>query len=489
MFVMGIDEGTQSVKCLVYDSQKKEVVKIATENVQLISLDGGIREQKSSWWIEAIERCFKKLGKDTLSHVDAISVSGQQHGFVPMTKSGDVLHNVKLWCDTSTVKECEEITTSYGGEEKLIANVGNPILPGYTASKILYFKKNYPDLYKKMDYVLLPHDYINYYLCGHIIMERGDASGTGLLNLYKGEWDKELCSIISNTLLSKLPPILSEPSIIGKVKSSLVTDFGFNKDCVVTSGGGDNMMAAIGTGCVNKGDVTISLGTSGTLFTSTDFVVTDKKKRIAAFASSHNSYLPLLCTMNCTVSTEEIRNRYNLSVEDFNLKAQKAPIGANGLIFLPFLNGERVPSLPKAEAIFGGIRIGNYTVENIARAVFEGVSMSLMPGLEAFKELGIEIRRIILTGGGSNSSLWREIIANLTGYPVYVPRNKEGAAFGAALHSLLLKTNSNISDVINSHLSFDEGASVVPNNEDFKKYKKIYEKWISYEKALEIIFK
>ena len=489
MYVMGIDDGTQSVKCIVYDSIKKEVIISASESVDLISLDGGVREQKASWWIEAIEKCFKTIGKDIISKVEAISVSGQQHGFVPMKKDGTVLYNVKLWCDTSTAKECDEITQSYGGEEKLIANVGNPILPGYTASKILYLKKNFPALYEQMNYVLLPHDYINYYLSGQIIMERGDASGTGLFNLYKGQWDKELCSIISDSLLAKLPPILSRPSIIGKVTDNLVSNFGFDKECVVASGGGDNMMAALGTGCVNKGDVTISLGTSGTLFTSTDFVVTDTKKRIAAFSSSHDSYLPLLCTMNCTVSTEELRNKLNLSIEEFNQKAQKAPIGACGLIFLPFLNGERVPSLPKGEAVFGGIKLDNYTTENISRAVFEGVSMSLMPGLEAFKELGIEIQRIILTGGGSKSSLWRQIISDLTGYPVYVPQNKEGAAFGAALHALWLKENSNISEVIKEHLSFDEEASVIPNAKNHEQYLKVYEKWVSYEQALEPIFK
>jgi len=488
MVTLGIDAGTQSIKTILYDSEKKEIIAVAQEKIPLISKEGGVREQEASWWVDALSKCFESLGKDALHKVSALSVSGQQHGFVPLSKDGKVLTPVKLWCDTSTAKECDEMMSSYGGKEKLIENVGNPIMPGYTASKILHLKKANRRAYDEMACVMLPHDYLNYWLSGEVVMERGDASGTGLLNVHTSSWDEGIVNAIGPELMGKLPSIAKTPTVIGRIRNDIASRFGFAESCSVCSGGGDNMMAAIGTGTVSDGDVTMSLGTSGTLFSSTSKPLSDKKGRLAAFSSSHGTWLPLLCTMNCTVATEEMRSYMKLSAKQFDECASKAEIGSDGLVFLPFLNGERVPNLPHGEGVFGGIRPGNFTNENIARSVIEGVSYEFLLGLDAFKELGVEAKVISLTGGGSNSPFWRQLISDITALPVRVPSSSEGGAFGAALQALWIMEGGDIKEVIGKHLSFDEKKSCQPDVSKHEKYMEAYGKWNNYVASVTQMF-
>ena len=488
MYVMGIDAGTQSIKVLVYDDEKKEKVAFAQKTLDLISKNDGTREQKASWWIDALTACFDEIKRDVLNKVKVLAISGQQHGFVPVAEDSNVLSNVKLWCDTSTVEECTEITTKFGGEERLIKEVGNPIMPGYTASKILYFKKHNEEGFNKMHYVMLPHDYLNYYLTGISVMEKGDASGTGLMTIKDGSWNIELCNIISPSLIDKLPKIVN-PGIIGCIKSEIAERFGFSKETLVATGGGDNMMAAIGTGCVEDGSLTISLGTSGTMFASSTLPIIDEKNRLAAFRSSHNTYLPLLCTMNCTVASENIRKLFNLSAQEFDSLAVKAPIGAEGLVFLPFLNGERVPNLPFGEGVLGGMNVLNIKSENIARSVLEGVSYEFLLGLEAFKEKGFKAKVITLTGGGANSSFWRQLLCDMLSCSVRVTEEKEAAAFGAILQAIWLLSDKALSEVVAEHLIFDENKACIPNLENSKEYQKIYKKWKCYTESLTKQFK
>lgn len=489
MIALGIDLGTQSVKFLVYDSCKHEIAAQSSAPLELRSLDGGVREQEAYWWIGAIDKCFADLSPEVRNSIDAISVSGQQHGFVPVDKDGNVLYAVKLWCDTSTAKECDEITESFGGEKKLIQEVGNPILPGYTASKILWFKKNHPDLYSQMRYVLLPHDYINYYFIGVATMERGDASGTGLLNVHTREnIDSSVCKAIADDLESKIPEIRKE-HIIVNVREDLIEKYGLKSTVVVSSGGGDNMMSAIGTGTVSDGIVAMSLGTSGTLFASSSTPIIDYKKRLACFCSSHETWLPLLCTMNCTIATESMRHMLDLGIKDFDALAEDASPGAEGIIFLPFLNGERVPSLPNGKGVFAGLDINNMSTKNMARAVFEGVTFEFLLGLDAFRENGYKLSSITLTGGGAKSRFWRKLISDITGLPVRVPLLTESAAFGAALQAIWLTEKDNIESVVNEHVRFDEEKSVSPDMALHSEYMSRYEEWKKYVDALSPLYR
>lgn len=489
MYVMGIDAGTQSIKAVVYDSQEKKIISVTQKAIDLIARDGGVREQMAESWEEALDLILNKIPEEIKNNISAISISGQQHGFVPLAEDGSVIAPVKLWCDTSTAAECREISELYGGDEKLIEKLGNPILPGYTASKIYALRKHNPELYSRMRWVLLPHDYLNYVLTGSIVMERGDASGTGLMNIYTSEWDEEICSIIDPELVSKLPKIVKTPSIIGKISKVASERFGLSKDTVVAAGGGDNMMSAIGTGSVKDGAFTISLGTSGTLFASSSYPLTDRKKRLAAFASSHSTWLPLLCTMNCTVATEMIRKSLGASFKELDDYAEASPIGAEGLVFLPFLNGERVPDLPKGEGVLGGVGLDNYTKENLSRAVYEGVTYEFLLGIEAFREKGLEPSIITLTGGGANSRFWRQMVSDVTGCPVRVPKEGEAAAFGAALQALWIVSGGDISELVEEHLSFDESKSAYPDMENHKRYLESYAKWSSYVESLTPIFR
>jgi xylulokinase len=223
--VAGIDVGTQSTKVICYDTQSKTILASASAPHQLISRGDGSREQEAVWWTDAITSCFNEIDIAIREKVEAIGVSGQQHGFVPVDKEGHVLHTVKLWNDTSTAGECDALTACAGGTDALLNNEGNLILPGYTASKILWFKNNHPDKYAKMAHVLLPHDYINYWLTGEAVMEYGDASGTALLDIKSRTWSKRLIDCIDSNLLKALPALIEAhmPSgyLLGSVASSL----------------------------------------------------------------------------------------------------------------------------------------------------------------------------------------------------------------------------------------------------------------------------
>ena len=488
MLIAGIDAGTQSIKVVVYDSERKKVAGESSSPLDLRSGSDGSREQEASWWIDALDDCFSKLDASVRSGMGLISVSGQQHGFVPVGEDGSVLSSVKLWCDTSTKKECDELEAAYGGRDKLVEEIGNPILPGYTASKILHFRKAFPDLYSRMRYVLLPHDYLNYYLTGKAVMERGDASGTGLMNIYTSRWDERICSLISDDLVSKLPPISMNAEVIGNVDKKASEQFGIPESALVVSGGGDNMMSAIGTGSVSDGIVTMSLGTSGTLFATSSFPMVDRKGRLASFASSTGMYLPLLCTMNCTVASGIMRKEMGLDVDGFDKEAASAGIGAGGLVMLPFFNGERIPDYPHGKGVLAGMDTINVTRENIARATYEGVSYEFLLGIEAFRELGMDIKAITLTGGGSKSAFWRQLIADLTLCPVRVPKVGEADAFGAVLQALSVHEGRDIASVVSEHLEFDDSRSAVPDKDAHDKYIAAYGTWLGYCKALGPLF-
>ena len=484
MIAAGLDFGTQSVKLLVYDSDKRKELASSSYPFELISRQDGSREQLAKWWIEGLRKCFDDIPLDIRKRIKGIGVSGQQHGFVPLSADGKVLAPVKLWCDTSTAAECDELTELYGGRDKLIDSIGNAILPGYTASKIYAFKKKSPELYEKMAYVLLPHDYINYYLTGRISMERGDASGTALYDIYRNRWDERLCSIISPDLIDKLPAVSDSKGIAGYVRDDVAEELGLSNGVAVSAGGGDNMMSAIGTGTLREGRITMSLGTSGTLFAYSDSPVTDRKCRLAGFASSTGGYLPLLCTMNCTVASELMRGLFELPIKEFDDLAASSIVGADGLVMLPFFNGERVPNYPKGEGVLAGMNIRNVSKANIARAALEGVSYEFLLGLEAFDESGFRASVISLTGGGAKSRIWREIISDLTGLKVRVPLVKEAAAFGAVLQVLSVLEKRNIADIADEHIEFDDEKETSPVLERKAEYRRAYMKWKSYSDAL-----
>ncbi len=445
MLFIGIDSGTQSTKAVVLDFESGAIIAQASEKYDVLDgLPPGHMEQHPATWTKAVDvavgSCMEQIGARR-DEVRGIGVSGQQHGLVVLDANDEPVRAAKLWCDTSTAAECEALAAAFGGAGGLIEKAGNAVPPGFTAPKILWLKRNEPDNFAKTKSVLLPHDYLNFYLTGVKRMEYGDASGTGLLNIRTREWQRELIDFIDPRVHEMLPPLGSSLERHGELREELRQRWGLPAGVVVSAGGGDNMMGAIGTGNVSPGVVTVSLGTSGTLFACSDKPVIDPKGEVAAFCDSADQWMPLVCTMNVTVLTEQVREVFDWELPKLEQHVSSAPAGADGLVFLPYLNGERTPNLPKGTGVLFGLRTDNMTPAHIARAAVEGVTVGLAYGLTRFKELGLTPSEIRLTGGGSRSAAWRQIVADVFGVPVVTLSTAEGAGLGAAIQAAYVVLN------------------------------------------------
>jgi xylulokinase len=460
----------------------------------MIAENDGTREQKAEWYDAALKDCFDKIPADIRATISAIGVSGHQHSLVPLDEAGKPLYNVKLWCDTSTAAECNQITAAAGGETALIAESGLPMRPGYTAPKVQWLKNHKPEAFAKLRHILLPHDYINFLLTGEYVTEYGDASGTALLDVRKREWSAKIANLIDPVVINYLPRLISSDQRAGTVSAAAARQFGIPQGAVVAAGGGDNMMSAIGTGTVRDGSLTMSLGTSGTLFGFSNTPVVDPTGNLAAFCSSTNGWLPLLCTMNCTVASEEFRSLLGLGVKEFDAEAAKAPIGAGGMVILPFFNGERTPNLPNGRASLNGATSANFNRENLARSALEAAIFGMRIGLEGFNALGYKAKEIRLTGGGAKSPLWQNIAANVMNLPVRVPSSEEAAAMGGAIQALWAlekQTNPGVSieSLVDAHVALEGGVTINPEPEAVAAYNKAYADYSRYLEALSPLYK
>jgi len=492
--VVGIDLGTQSLKVLFYDFSSKQVVASESAKLDLYQNDDGAAEQQAHWWLNALHAALGKVDLSIRRSAVALGVSGQQHGFVPMSRSGKVLAPVKLWCDTSTVAECGQIMDAYGGEQRCLDKVGNLVAPGFTASKVRWFGKESRSLYEQMDCILLPHDYLNFYLTGERCMEAGDASGTGFLNIRNRTWSAGMLKAIDphRDLNGCLPPLHLEPGIIGCVRAEVAERTGLPEGIPVSTGGGDNMMGAIGTGNVTPGKITMSLGTSGTVFAYSDQPIIDPRGEIAAFCSSTGGWLPLMCTMNCTVTTELMRGMLTADIREFESAVSNAPRGAGGIITLPFFNGERTPNLPRAKACIVGLDSQNTGPENLLRSALEGATFALRYGIDRLRELGVDASEILLTGGGVGSATWRQAVADICDAPVTVLEQNEGASFGAALQALAVLEQGGEQDfgeLTKCHLGRNEALCCEPEKSSVSFYNDAYRDYQSAVGAITPLYK
>ncbi len=468
MIFLGIDCGTQSTKTIAVDWNSGTVLASAQQTYGFLpDLPPGAMEQDPAEWVSAAETTIRKvlaaLGARK-SEVRGIGVSGQQHGLVPIDREGRVVRPAKLWCDTSTAAQCAEITRHFGGASEIIKRTGNAMLPGYTAPKILWLRQNEPENWKRTATVLLPHDYLNFWLTGSACMEFGDASGTALLDIATREWASDVVDFIAPDLAGKLPPLQASSKPAGTLTKKLTEEWGLPADVVISSGGGDNMMGAIGTGNIQPGVVTASLGTSGTLYAFSDSPVVDPKGEVAGFCDSTDHWLPLVCTMNLTLITEHVRNLFSWNFSGLDAALESVPVGADGLLMLPYLTGERTPNLPHGTGVLHGLTIGNFTPAHLARAASEAVTLGLGYGLSRFRELGVEPSEIRLTGGGSNSKVWRKICADVFRVPVVCLRSGEGAGLGAAIQAGWTFAGSRgLSEICARIVELDESTRVEPD--------------------------
>ncbi|RRV05424.1 xylulokinase [Pseudomonas sp. v388] len=437
---LGIDCGTQGTKAIVLDAERGQVLGEGSAPHTLISDHHGRREQDVGEWIAALEHATRAaLAMAGVSGQDiaGIGVSGQQHGLVLLDDQGQVLRPAKLWCDTETTPENQRLLEHLGGERGSLERLGVAIAPGYTVSKLLWTKEQHPHLFERIDKILLPHDYLNYWLTGRCCTEPGDASGTGYFNVRTRQWDLALLEHIDadGRLGRALPELLQADEAVGCIRPEVASLLGLNPDARVSSGGGDNMMGAIGTGNIQPGSITMSLGSSGTVYAYADQPQVSEHASVAAFCSSSGGWLPLICTMNLTNVTATIRELLALDIAGFNRALSGAPIGAEGVLMLPFLNGERVPALPHATGSILGLDSSNLTGANLCRAAVEGTTFGLRYGLDLLRASGIESQSIRLIGGGSKSAIWRQIVADIMDTPVVCPRYAEAAALGAAIQA------------------------------------------------------
>lgn len=484
---LGIDCGTQGTKAIILDAISGQVLGQGAAAHTMISGANGRREQDTQQWLEA----FTLATRHALlaANVDGqsilgIGVSGQQHGLVLLDDQGEVLRPAKLWCDTETSAENDRLLTHLGGEKGSLERLGVVIAPGYTVSKLLWTKEQHPVVFSRIARILLPHDYLNFWLTGRACSEYGDASGTGYFNVRSRQWDLQLLRDIdaSGRLQAALPELIDAHQSVGTILPAIAEHLGINPNALVSSGGGDNMMGAIGTGNIQPGAITMSLGSSGTVYAYSEVPKVSPDASVATFCSSSGGWLPLICTMNLTNATGAIRELFDLDLQQFNDLVAEAPIGADGVSMLPFLNGERVPALPHATGSLHGLTLDNLTQANLCRAAVEGTTFGLRYGLDLLRHNGLQSRSICLIGGGSKSAVWRQIVADIMNTPVICTEQSEAAALGAAIQAAWCKSWSNghentLADLCQRCVKLDSSSETLPIAANVAAFQQAYERY------------
>jgi xylulokinase len=491
----GLDVSTQSCKLVVIDYDKGDIVHVDVVNYDedlpefgtrdgvIQGLEEGVSESDPKMWLAAVDRVFEKLrGSDvTPSEIRSISVSGQQHGLVALDDKGNLTRpRSKLWNDYSTYEECEILTERLGGIENMIRAVGNSQRPGYTAPKIFHMVLHEPEIFEKTATFFLVHNYINWYLTGGVrIMEPGDTSGTALWHPKTGKYSAFVLSAVHPSLRSKLAEVSPSTASIGKISKELVERFGFSPECRIDAGSGDNMYGAIGTGNVEPGIVTVSLGTSGTAYSFMEEPFIDPDGEIAAFCDSTGNYLPLLCVSNLANGYNEVLRLFGMTHEQFSAIVISRPAGNDGRVLVPWYGGERTPDLPLAAPFYFGFPLDGFERASLCRAVLEGHVLNLYSG---FQRMPVEVRELRLTGGLARSEAWCQTISDVF-EAESVPVEGEGAALGAAVHAAWVWLDEEergvpIQDVVSRFVRLDERRRKRPepaNLEIYRGQKRVFD--------------
>jgi xylulokinase len=482
---IGIDCGTQGTKTIVYDHTHKKIVGEGYSSHKILAGENGRREQDPLWWIEALDSSMKEalasFGGDVKS-IRGIGVSGQQHGLVILDTDKKVLRHAKLWNDTETAEENADFIKRCGGRNGIIEKLGTNIPVGYTASKLLWVKSHEPEIYKKIDVAINPKDYINYYLTGKILTDIGSASGTGYFDVNSLTWCEEVLAIMDDTgfLKTVLPEIAEDGKAIGCILPEIAQRYGLSGDVIVSPGSGDNMMAALGTGNVDDGCATMSLGTSGVLsiYSSHNKPFTfDPITQIQC--AGNGGWLPTVASLNATSTSTAIQELFELSVKEFDRLLAESKPGADGIIMVPYFNGERMPNVPEGKGVIGGLTISNLQKKNMVRAASEAVIYGLRWGRDLLTKNTGPIKQIRINGGGSNSAPWRQITADIMNTEIVGVNSKESGAMGAALQAMWTDGLGSISDLCNEHIELDYGKHAVPNPEMVAIYDRVYGKYLA----------
>lgn len=434
---IGIDTSTTATKALLMD-ERGQVLAVAFSEYSYESPQPLWSEQDPAlWWraaIESVRQVFTKTGIDAAA-VKGIGLTGQMHGLVLLDEKGSVLRPAILWNDQRTGAQCDEIRSKIG-LERLIRTTGNNALTGFTAPKILWVQEYEPGIWKQVRHILLPKDYLRYKLTGEYACDRAGGSGTILFDLAKRDWSHELLAAL-DIPAEYLPKTYEGTDITGTLSAQAAEELGLAAGIPVFGGGGDQAAAAIGTGVVSSGVVSISLGTSGVVFAATDGMFIEPEGRLHAFCHSVPNKWHLMGVMlSAAGSLRWFRDTFSPGTGYTTLldPAGDVPAGSDGLFFLPYLTGERTPYPdPLARGAFVGLTV-RHSFPHLTRAVLEGVSFGLRDSYELIKGTGLgKITQARVTGGGAKSPLWRQILADVLGVEIVTVDAEEGAAFGAAL--------------------------------------------------------
>jgi xylulokinase len=429
--VAGVDSSTQSCKVIIRDLETGDLVRQGTARHP-----EGTEVDPEAWW-QALREAIASAGG--LDDVSAISIGGQQHGMVVLDHDGRVIRPALLWNDTRSATEATEIAAHFGAEE--IARVtGSLPVASFTSTKLLWLRKHEPDNAARVAAVALPHDWLSWRLAGFgpagqsergpdlsaLATDASDASGNG----YFSPATKEYVPAVVKFVLGHLPVL---PRIVAPGEVAYTTNAGL----LIACGAGDNAAAALGVGA-GPGDVVVSLGTSGTVFAVSDTYTSDPTGTIAGFASASGAALPLVCTLNAARVLDSFARLFEVSHDELGLLALEAEPGAEGIVLLPFFEGERTPNLPDATAQISGLTLGNHTRANLARAAIEGMLCGLGAGLDALRAAGVVSSRVFLVGGAAGNPAVAQIAAEIFGLPAVVPAPGEYVANGAAHQAAML---------------------------------------------------
>lgn len=445
-YLLGIDVGTSGTKTVLFGTEGNTVASALSEYPLYQPHIGWAEQDPQDWWnavTETISRVIRSSGVNP-SEIKGVGLSGQMHGMVLLDKSGSVLRPSIIWCDQRTQAECDQITELIG-RDRLVEITANPALTGFTASKVMWVKNHQPELFKHIYKVLLPKDYIRYKLTGVFATEVSDASGTQFLDVPGRRWSEEVLVKLGFSP-DWMPEVYESHEISGTVSAEAARLTGLKQGTPVAGGGGDQAAGAVGNGIIQPGVISSTIGTSGVVFASMDQVRMDPKGRTQTFCHAiPDTWHVMGVTQAAGLSLQWMRTHFGgmereladfMGVDPYILmdkEAERANPGCDGLIYLPYLMGERAPHLdPYARGVFFGLTARHGRCEMI-RSVMEGVAYSLRDCLEIIRDMQVPIREVRASGGGGKSPLWRQMQADVFQTPIAITNSKEGPALGAAL--------------------------------------------------------
>lgn len=445
--LLGIDVSTTGAKALIVN-ERGDVIASATEEYPLYTPRPLWSEQNpEDWWQGARQAIRRALAAPGVSadEIAGIGLTGQMHGLVLLDRDGRVLRPAILWNDQRTAAQCAEITAWAGGLEGTVALTGNAVLPGFTAPKIVWVRENEPEIYEQVAHFLLPKDYLRYRLTGEYATEVSDASGTALFDVGNRRWSARMAELLQ--LPGAWFPSCAESHVVtGRISRAAAEVTGLRAGTPVVGGGGDQAAQAVGSGIVRPGIISVTSGTSGVVFAHQARYGVEPQGRLHVFChaapdawhamgvmlaagGAFRWFRDALGSLEKLMAGETGGDPYDLLTQ----AAAHVEPGAEGLLFLPYLSGERCPYPdPNARGAFVGLTL-RHSKRHMTRAVLEGVSFGLRDSLELIKGLGVPIEQVRASGGGARSPLWRQIQADVFGAELVLINITEGAAFGAAL--------------------------------------------------------